>query len=80
MEEQKDRDYQKEYQNQKAYVISLNCTVVGVWRNLKKLCVDMKEKDKEFPSYWTLTRKRDEAPIKFITKIGEYSFSIEKLK
>ena len=80
MEEQKDRNYQKEYLNQKAYVISLNCTVVGVWRYLKKLCVEMKEKDANFPSYWTLTRKRDETPIIFTTKLGEYSFSIEKLK
>jgi hypothetical protein len=80
MEEQKDRDYQKEYQNQKAYVITLNNAVLGVWRNLKKLCADMKEKDADFPSYWTLTRKREETPIKFVTKMGEYSFSIEKLK
>jgi len=79
-QEQINNEIINRYQNQKAYVITLNCVVVGVWRNLKKLCTDMKVTDSDFPSYWTLTRKRDEAPIKFSTKNGEYSFSIEKLK
>jgi hypothetical protein len=79
MEEQK-RDYQKEYHNQKAYVLSLNCEILGVWRNLKKLCTEVKESDSEFLSYWTLARKKDESPIKFTTIKGEYSLSIEKMK
>lgn len=74
------RDFQKEYKNEKAFIINLDCVVIGVWRNLRKLCTDMKIIDTDFPSYWTLTRKRNEAPIKFATKKGEYSLSIEKLK
>ena len=78
--EQLKRDYQKEYQNQKAYIVSLNCEILGVWRNLKKLCTEMKERDTEFSSYWTLARKKDETPIKITTKQGEYTLSIERMK
>jgi hypothetical protein len=68
------------YENQKTFVVVLNCAVVGTWRNLKKLCEDMKGDDEDFQSYWTLAKKREESPIKFSTSKGEYQIYIEKLK
>jgi hypothetical protein len=76
-----ERDYRKEYENQKSFIVLLNCAVVGNFRNLKKLCEDMKEKDGEFQSYSSLSKRRnDENPIKFSTSKGEYQIYIERLK
>ena len=76
-----ERDYKKEYQSQKAFVVVLNCVVVGTFRNLKKLCDEMKENDSEFRSYSSLSKKRDgESPLKFTTEKGEYQIYIEVLK
>ena len=81
MEQEKiERNYKEEYKNQKAYVVTLNCEFVGVWRNLKKLCTEMKEQDSDFQSYWTLTRKKDELSVKFETNKGSYIVSFDKLK
>ena len=72
---------QRQYQNQKAVVVVLNCEVLGTWRNLKKLCEEMKERDAEFRSYSSLSKRRDdENPITFTTGAGEYKVYIEKLK
>ena len=72
---------QRQYQNQKAVVVVLNCEVLGTWRNLKKLCEEMKERDAEFRSYSSLSKRRDdENPITFETGQGEYKVYIEKLK
>lgn len=40
---------------QKVYVLSSNCLIVGVWTNLKQLCVDMALIEK-FPSYSNLSK------------------------
>jgi hypothetical protein len=71
-----------ERQNAKRYIVlNLNCELVGVWSNLKNLCEDMKERDNEFYSYSSLSKRRnDENPIKFSTAKGEYQIYIEKLK
>ena len=75
------RDYTKEYDNQKAIIVILNCEVVGTYRNLKKLCEDMKAKDESFLSYSSLSKRRnDENPIRFSTVRGDYQIYIEKLK
>lgn len=72
---------QKRYLNEKACVVILNCELVGTWRNLKKLCDDMKEQDAEFFSYSSLSKKRGEInPIEFETEKGKYAVYIEKLK
>ena len=72
---------QRRYENEKTFVVTCNCTVLGAWRNLKKLCEDMKEKDEEFLSYSSLSKRRnDENPMKFSTSAGEYSVYIEKLR
>jgi hypothetical protein len=72
---------QKRYQNEKAFVVVLNCAVLGTWRNLKKLCEDMKERDGQFFSYSSLSKRRDkENPMEFETAQGKYSVYIERLK
>ena len=72
---------QLRYENEKSFVVVLNCEVVGNYRNLKKLCEDMKAKDEGFLSYSSLSKKRnDENPIRFTTVRGDYQIYIEKLK
>ena len=83
MEKEKDleRDYKKEYESQKAFVVVLNCEVVGTWRNLKKLCDEMKVLDFQFFSYSSLSKRRgEENPITFETARGKYAVYIERMK
>lgn len=69
------------YENEKTIIVVLNCAVVGNFRNLKKLCEEMKETDADFLSYSSLSKRRsDENPIKFSTSKGEYQVYIEKLR
>ena len=73
--------YKERLENEKAFVILLNCEVVGTFRNLKKACEAMKETDTEFLSYSSLSKRRDkENPIEFSTSKGAYKVYIEKLK
>ena len=73
--------YKERIENEKSFVVVLNCGVVGNYRNLKKLCEEMKERDESFLSYSSLSKRRDkENPIKFSTSKGEYQIYIEKLK
>jgi hypothetical protein len=72
---------QLRYENEKTFVVVCSCEVVGTWRNLKKLCEEMKTNDVEFLSYSSLSKKRGgESPIRFSTARGEYQIYIEKLK
>lgn len=72
----------KERQEVRRYiVVNLNCELIGVWGNLKKMCEEMKVSDNDFRSYSSLSKKRDdENPLKFTTEKGEYQIYIEKLK
>jgi hypothetical protein len=54
--------YKERIQNKKNYVLIENDIVLGTFGNLKKITDFMKGKN--FPSYWTLVRKKD-FPIKF---------------
>ena len=58
-------------------VLTLNCEIIGIWGNLRKLCSERLEKDFEFPKYTVLVRKK-ENPIKFETLKGSYIISNEK--
>jgi hypothetical protein len=73
--------YKERMETERTVIVVLNCEVVGNFRNLKKLCEEMKERDIEFYSYSSLSKRRnDENPIKFSTAKGEYQIYIEKLK
>lgn len=65
--------YKERIQNKTNYVLIENDVVLGTFGNLKKITDFMKDKD--FPSYWTLVRKKDN-PIVFksykIFKIRHY--------
>ena len=82
MTENKENPSYKERQEVRRYIaVNLNCELIGVWGNLKKLCEEMKERDAEFRSYSSLSKRRDEEnPITFTTGAGEYKVYIEKLK
>ena len=75
----KPRTYTEQKEAKRYMILTLNCEVLGIWGNLKKLCSDIKANDLEFPSYWTIIRK-DENPIKITTSKGEYILSAEKPK
>ena len=65
--------YKERIQNKTNYVLIENDIVLGTFGNLKKITDFMKGKD--FPSYWTLVRKKD-YPIEFdnykIFKVKHY--------
>lgn len=62
----------KERMKDKMYWVLLDGnTVLGVFGNLKKLCDHMIDKD--FPSYWTLTRKKS-------NKFDYKGYSVQKVK
>jgi hypothetical protein len=63
--------YKERRQNTRYYVLLEQDTVIGVFGNLKKLCDHMKGKD--FPSYWTLTRKKED-------RIDYKVFSIQRVQ
>ena len=77
--ETKPRTYSEQKEAKRYIILTLNCEVLGIWGNLKKLCTDIKENDLEFPSYWTLIRKV-ENPLKINTSKGDYILSAEKPK
>ena len=49
--------YKEQIENKMSYVLLEDCDVLGTFGNLKKVCEFMDGKD--FPSYWTLVRKKD---------------------
>ena len=65
--------YKERIQNKTNYVLIENDVVLGTFGNLKKISDFMD--GKEFPSYWTLVRKKDN-PILFseykIFKVRHY--------
>lgn len=65
------------------YILLKNGEVVGVWSNLKTLCLDMNNQEKYFQSYWTLVRKTKELDssgvLNFSTKDNN-QFSLKKMK
>ena len=80
--EEKKRTYQDNKKARRYAIVLLNCELLGLWGNLKKLCEEQKEIDSEFLSYSSLSKKRttDENPIKFTTEKGDYQIYIEKLR
>ena len=58
--------YKEQQENKKSYVLVKDCEVIATFGNLKKICDHMEGKD--FPSYWTLIRKKEYPII-----IGGYS-------
>jgi hypothetical protein len=79
--EDKKRNYDSMKDARRYIAVNLNCQLLGVWGNLKKLCEEMKEKDGAFLSYSSLSKRRDkENPMEFETAQGKYSVYIEKLK
>lgn len=52
------KTYKEQIENRRAWVLLQKDTVLGVFGNLKKLCDFMDGKD--FPSYWTLVRKKED--------------------
>lgn len=65
--------YKEQLENKMSYVLLKDCEVLGTFGNLKKICDFMDGKD--FPSYWTLIRKK-EYPLVFdsykIYKVKHY--------
>ena len=50
--------YQERKENAKVYVLIKSGAALGCFGNLKKLCEYVQNED--FPSYWTLVRKKNE--------------------
>lgn len=46
--------------DRKVYVLSLNCEILGVWTNLKHLCIDMLNTGVQFSSYSKLSKELSE--------------------
>lgn len=63
--------YQERKENTKIYVLIKSGTVLGCFGNLKKLCDSVK--DPAFPSYWTLTRKKED-------RIDHGDYSIQRVR
>ncbi|WP_299099544.1 hypothetical protein [uncultured Winogradskyella sp.] len=63
--------YKEQQENKMSYVLLKDCEVLGTFGNLKKVCDFMEDED--FPSYWTLIRKKN-----FPITINNYS--IHKVK
>lgn len=65
--------YKEQQESKMSYVLLKDCDVLGTFGNLKKVCDYMEKED--FPSYWTLVRKK-ENPIIFdnykIVKVKHY--------
>ena len=65
--------YKEQQENRMSYVLLKDCDVLGTFGNLKKVVEYMN--NEEFPSYWTLVRKK-ENPIEFndykIFKVKHY--------
>jgi hypothetical protein len=49
--------YKKQQENKMSYVLLKDCEVLGTFGNLRKVCDFMDGKD--FPSYWTIVRKKE---------------------
>ena len=49
--------YKERKENQQNYVLLKDCEVLGTFGNLKKICDHMENEN--FPSYWTLVRKKE---------------------
>lgn len=64
--------YSKRMATKKHYVLLEDKIVLGVFTTLSKVCKFMEGKD--FPSYWTLTRKDFKQPQEY----GNYSIQLVK--
>jgi len=62
----KERKAKKEY-----YVLIKSGTVIGLYGQLKKLCDTLKIEDKDFPSYSSLSKKKEQR-----MDFGEYSIQM----
>lgn len=51
--------YKERKAKAKYYVLIKDTEVIGLYGSLKNLCDTYKEIDSSFPSYWTLTRKKE---------------------
>jgi|TARA_Y100000310_G_C20704425_1_gene834077 hypothetical protein len=49
--------YKEQQENKMSYVLLKDCEVLGTFGNLRKVCDFMEDED--FPSYWTLIRKKE---------------------
>lgn len=49
--------YKEQQENKMSYVLLKDCEVLGTFGNLRKVCDFMEDQD--FPSYWTLVRKKE---------------------
>ena len=49
--------YKEQQDNKMSYVLLKDCEVLGTFGNLRKVCDFMEDED--FPSYWTLIRKKE---------------------
>tara|TARA_Y100001949_G_C15789166_1_gene244213 strand:- start:17 stop:223 length:207 start_codon:yes stop_codon:yes gene_type:complete len=63
--------YKERKENTRLYILLESDTVLGAFGNLKALCDFME--GKEFPSYWTLTRKKED-------RIDVKGYSIQRVK
>jgi len=64
--------YKERKENTRVFVLIKSGEVLGCWGNLKNLCES--QEDPTFPSYWTLTRKKED-----VIEFGEYSLHKVKL-
>lgn len=69
-----DRDYKRERENRKHYVLLKKGELVGVFGNLKKLADYGIDKFNDFPSYSTLSKKKENKII-----IGKYVIESTKI-
>lgn len=56
--------YKERLTNRKYFEILKGNITIGVFTSFKKLCEATKNKDKNFPSYWTLVKLDRTKPIK----------------
>lgn len=63
--------YQERKAKKEYYVLIKSGMVIGLYGQLKKLCNTAKEKDKDFPSYSALSKKKSQR-----MDFGEYSIQM----
>lgn len=61
-------------ERRRVFVLIKKHLVVAVFGSMRKLCDAASEKDKNFPSYWTLARKKED-----VIEVGDYSIHKVKL-
>jgi hypothetical protein len=65
--------YYQRKESKRIFILITDNEAIGVFTNLKGLCEFASEKDSSFPSYWTLTRKKEDKIV-----VGKYV--IQKMK